>query len=150
MQLRMGKNLWKKAAAITTAAAALVGFSASTASANWTSYISNWADGDRSREWADSGTYSQIMFRNCFAQNGLQNSVKVILWKKDTWTPHDNLGDANFTACFKGTNSWSNGEWNNVPTGEHTLQFEADRIAQGGSCCLLSVAEVHVDTSKAD
>lgn len=138
----------KKAALVTTAAAALVGFSTTTASANWTSYIASWTDGDRSRTWADSGTYSQVQFTGCFAQYGNSKQVVVKMWKIDTWTPNDDLGSKTFTACFNG--GTSNGEWTNVPTGDHTLQFEADKIAQGGSCCLLNVDKVFVDTSKAD
>ncbi|MET9774222.1 hypothetical protein ABZ023_08090 [Streptomyces sp. NPDC006367] len=150
MQLNIPKAFRRKAALTVTAAMALVGFSATTASANWSSYISSWTDGDRSRKWTDSGTYSQVQFRSCFAQYGTTEQVVVKMWKIDTWTPNDNLGSKTFTNCFNGSSSWSNGQWTNVPTGEHTLQFEADKVAQGGSCCLLNVAEVYVDTSQAD
>ena len=119
-------------------------------SANWSSYISSWTDGDESRRWADQGTYSQVMFRDCFAQYGSQDSVVVKLWKDISFSPDQNLGGKTFTNCFNGSGYWSNGEWTNVPSGDNTLYFEADKIAQGGSCCLLFVSEVYVDTSKAD
>lgn len=138
----------KKAGAALVAAASLVVISASTASANWSSYISSWTDGDKSRTWEDQGTYSQIQFTNCYAQYGTTESVVVKLWHYYSVLPNESLGSKTFTACFNG--GTSNGEWTNVPSGTNTLQFEADKIAQGGSCCLLNVGTVYVDTSQAD
>nr|WTB34534.1 hypothetical protein OG781_38055 [Streptomyces sp. NBC_00830] len=130
------------------AAATLAMVNTSTASANWSSYISSWTDGEKSRTWEDQGTYSQIQFTNCYAQYGTTQSVVVKLWHYYSILPNESLGNKTFTACFGG--GTSNGEWTNVPSGTNTLQFEADKVAQGGSCCLLSVASVNVDTSKAD
>ncbi|MGW4824952.1 hypothetical protein ACWEP4_40110 [Streptomyces sp. NPDC004227] len=138
----------KRVGTALAAAAVLVLFNASTASANWTSYINSWTDGHKSRTWEDQGTYSQIQFTGCFAQYGTTKSVVVKLWHYYSVLPNESLGSKTFTACFSG--GTSNGEWTNVPSGVNTLQFETTKIAQGGSCCLLNVDKVYVDTSKAD
>ncbi|MDF6019187.1 hypothetical protein [Streptomyces sp. JH34] len=138
----------KRAGAALAATAALVMVNPSTASANWSSYINSWTDGEKSRTWEDQGTYSQIQFTDCFAQYGTTKSVVVKLWHYYSVLPNESLGTKTFTACFDG--STSNGQWTNVPSGTNTLQFEADKVAQGGSCCLLNVGTVYVDTSKSD
>lgn len=123
-----------------------------TASANWVSYISSWTDGQESHRWEDQGTYSQIQFRDCFAQYASDANQKVALTERvaiDLW-PDGKLDSKTFTNCFKGTNYWSNGEWTDVPSGVNTLYFRADKIGTGSSCCLLFVSEVDVDTSQAD
>jgi hypothetical protein len=83
-------------------------------------------------------------------QYGTVDSVVVKLLKdRDLWADED-LGSKTYTNCFNGEQSWSNGQWTDVPKGSNTLHFETDKVAQGGSCCLLWVAEVSQDTSEAD
>jgi hypothetical protein len=140
----------KKALAVLAAALSLTMFTASSAFANWSSYIVAWTDGNESRHWDDQGTYSQIMFEGCSAQYATTNSVVIQMWHYYSILPNESLGSKTFTACFNSSTSWSNGEWTNIPSGDNTLFFEASKVAQGNSCCLLNVAEVDVDTSEAD
>ncbi|SFK92721.1 MULTISPECIES: hypothetical protein [Streptomyces] len=140
-------------AALVAAAMASIGLiNAPSASANWSSYISSWTDGEESRRWEDQGTYSQVQFRDCFAQNAGSSNQKVTLTERVdiSFSPDKVLDSKTFSNCFKGSSYWSNGEWTDVPSGTNTLYFRADKIGQGGSCCLLFVSEVYVDTSKAD
>lgn len=123
-----------------------------TASANWDSYISSWTDNHESRRWEDQGTYSQVMFDNCFAQYAGSADQKVAVSERVdiSLLPDKSLGAKTFTNCFKGAGYWSNGEWTNVPSGVNNLFFRTDKIGTGGSCCLLFVSTVLVDTSQAD
>ncbi|MET8579133.1 hypothetical protein [Streptomyces sp. NPDC005012] len=111
--------------------------------------MSAWPENKRSRTWTDSGTYSQVQFTNCFAENGTSKSVVVKLWATD-YLPDVGLDSKTFTNCFNGAGYVSNGEWTDIPSGEHSLQFEPTKIAQGGDCCLLNVSRVYVDTTQAD
>ncbi len=128
------------------AALGLLGFiNAPAASANWSSYIEAWTDGEESRRW-DDGSYSQVQFTDCFAQWGSRETVDVIMWRDRTAWPDDQYDEKRFSACFDG--GTSNGAWSGLPDGDY--YFEAHRIAQGNSCCLLDVEDVYVDTTKAD
>jgi hypothetical protein len=142
----------KKTSAVLAAASALTLFTATSASANWSSSISSWTDGQESRHWDEQGTYSQVLFRDCFAQYAGANnqSVDLLMWQDISFSPDKQLDRKIFTNCFNGDNYWSNGEWTDVPSGDVTLYFEADKIGPGGSCCLLFVSEVYQDTSLAD
>jgi hypothetical protein len=80
----------------------------------------------------------------------LENSVVVKLVHVYNDWPDTDLDSKTFTKCFDGTDSWSDGEWTDVPGGTNTLHFVTSKVAQGNSCCLLWVAEVKQDTSKAD
>lgn len=141
----------KRAGAMVAAASVLLMLNAPSASANWSSYISGWTDGDESRRWSDRGNYSQVLFRDCYAQyGGTKQSVVVRMWKHVALQPDRNLGGKKYTRCFKGANKWSNGQWRNLPSGPNTLYFETHRVSRGGSCCLLFVDKVYVNTSKAD
>ncbi|GAA2245139.1 hypothetical protein GCM10010232_35210 [Streptomyces amakusaensis] len=143
---------FKKIGVAASAASALVFIGAPQASANWSSHIDSWTDGQESRRWSDNGTYSQVQFRDCYAQNAGSSAQKVslIMWSHIALAPDKKLDTKTFTNCFNGNTSWSNGEWTDVPAGPNTLYFEADKVGNGGSCCLLFVSEVKVDTSKAD
>ncbi|HEY3016615.1 MAG TPA: hypothetical protein VGJ41_15980 [Nocardioides sp.] len=126
---------------------ATVGLSATAALANWSSYISSWTDGDQSRRWADSA-YSQVQFKGCFAQYGTTDSVNIQLNRDISGLPDAHYDTKTFTNCFNGSNYWSNGEWTSLPSGNY--YFEATKVAQGGSCCLLFVDYVYQDTTSAD
>ncbi|MGW0738090.1 hypothetical protein [Streptomyces sp. NPDC002851] len=54
-----------------------------------------------------------------------------------------------YTNCFRSSTSVSSGEWTGLPV-EEDYFFEADKIGQGGSFCLLNVSKVYVDTTLAD
>lgn len=142
----------KKVGVAIAAAGALALLNATPASANWTSYISSWTDGQESRRWADNGNYSQVQFRGCFAQNApnSEQHVDLLMWVDVAYSPDKQLDRKVFSNCFNGSSYWSNGEWTDVPSGGNTLYFEADKIGPGGSCCLLFVDEVYQDTSYAD
>ncbi|WP_155057013.1 hypothetical protein [Streptomyces blattellae] len=140
----------RRAAYVTAAVASLSLINAPTASANWSSYITSWTDGDESRRWEDQGSYSQVQFRDCFAQYATTQAVTLTERVDISLSPDKTLDSKTFTNCFNGTNSWSNGEWTDVPSGTNTLYFRADKVGNGGSCCLLFVSEVYVDTSQAD
>ncbi|MFI8433790.1 hypothetical protein ACIGJO_08575 [Streptomyces sp. NPDC079020] len=130
-------------------AAAAVLATAPGAQANWSSHIYSWTDGETSKtKWADAG-YSQILFTGCQAENATKKSVVVKLWDYDALTANDYYGMKTFSKCFNSGSSVSNGEWTGLPS-EPDFFFEADRIGQGGSCCLLHVGKVNVDTTKAD
>ena len=137
----------RRAALAATAVAALGLINAPSASANWTSYISSWTDGNESRRWADE-SYSQVQFTNCFAQYGTTDQVVVKMWQDKPLATDPSYGSKTFTNCFKGSGYTSNGEWTGLPSGD--FYFETDKIAQGGSCCLLNVSTVYVDTTQAD
>lgn len=140
----------KKMGVVLATAGALTLATAPNASANWDSYITDWTDGQTSHHWDENGTYSQVQFRSCSAQYGTTDSVDLLMWVDKPFQVDQKLDRKVFSACFGGANSWSNGEWRDVPSGSVTLYFEADKVAQGGSCCLLTVAEVYQDTSAAD
>jgi hypothetical protein len=142
----MTVRLVMRRASLAAAVLALLGFvNAPAASANWHSYIEAWTDGEESRRW-DDGSYSQVQFQGCFAQGGLEDRVDVIMWRDITAWPDEEYDEKTFSACFGG--GTSNGEWSGLSDGDY--YFEADRVAQGGSCCLLNVQDVYVDTTKAD
>ena len=143
-------SLAKRAGAVLALASTLILVNAPLASANWSSTISSWTDGQTSRHWDEQGTYSQVQFRDCFAQYGTTQSVDLLMWVDKPLQSDQKLDRKVFTACFNGSSSWSNGEWTDVPSGDVTLYFEADKVGQGGSCCLLSVSQVEQDTSLAD
>ncbi|MGP3951373.1 hypothetical protein [Streptomyces sp. 7N604] len=142
----------KKAGAVLAAASARTFLNAPFASANWTSSISSWTDGQESRHSDEQGTYSQVLFRDCFAQYASSSNQRVdlLMWQDISFSPDRQLDRKVFTNCFNRDNYWSNGEWTDVPSGDVTLYFEADKIGSGGSCCLLFVSEVYQDTSLAD
>lgn len=143
-------NRFKKVGAALATASALTLITATSASANWSSSIGSWTDGQESHHWDEQGTYSQVQFRSCHAQYATVNSVDLLMWVDKPLQLDQKLDRKVFTACFGGVNSWSNGEWTDVPSGDLTLYFEADKVGQGDSCCLLNVAEVQQDTSQAD
>ncbi|MFP3990511.1 hypothetical protein U9R90_24225 [Streptomyces sp. E11-3] len=73
----------------------------------------------------------------------------VKLWDYDALSANDYYGAKTYTNCFKGSGYTSVGEWTGLPS-ESDYFFETDKIGQGGSCCLLNVGTVCVDTTKAD
>jgi hypothetical protein len=143
------ESLQEVGAALATASA-LTLITATSASANWSSSIGSWTDGQESHHWDEEGTYSQVQFRSCHAQYATVKSVDLLMWVDKPLQTDQKLDRKVFTACFNGVNSWSNGEWTDIPSGDVTLYFESDKVGQGGSCCLLDVAEVQQDTSQAD
>ena len=149
--MRSGSTL-RRLALVGAAVATLSLANVQAAFANWDSHIASWTDGNESRRWKDSGSYSQVLFQNCFAQNALNSYQQVVVQERvdKSLHPDQSLGTKTYTGCFKGSGSWSNGQWTNVPSGEHDLFFRTDKIGQGSSCCLLWVGTVHVDTTKAD
>ncbi|MBT2488249.1 hypothetical protein J7E96_06875 [Streptomyces sp. ISL-96] len=136
----------RRAAMAAAVVASLSLINAPSASANWTSYINDWTDGDESRRWADE-SYSQVQFTTCDAQNGTEDSVVVKMWKDVSYDYDTSYGSKTFTKCFTAGET-SNGEWTGLPTGN--FYFEAAKVAQGGKCCLLNVDKVYVDTTQAD
>lgn len=147
--MRSGSTL-RRLALLGAAVATLSLTNVPAAFANWDSHIASWTDGNESRRWTDSGTYSQVTFQNCFAQEATKNQVVVQERVDNSFWPDDGLDEKTFTACFKLDGSWSNGQWTDVPDGTNTLFFRTNKVGQGSSCCLLWVGAVHVDTSKAD
>ncbi|MET8446991.1 MULTISPECIES: hypothetical protein [Streptomyces] len=138
----------KRVSTVAGLAAAAVLAAAPGAWANWSSYINSWTDGDTSRTWADE-SYSQVQFTGCTAQYATTKQVVVQLWDYDALSSNDYYGSKTFTNCFNGASYTSNGEWTGLPT-EPDFYFETSKVGQGGSCCLLNVKSVYVDTTKAD
>lgn len=142
-----GKTLKRVSTVVGLAASAVLAL-APGAWANWESSISSWTDGETSRYWADQ-SYTQIHFTGCTAQGATTKSVVLKLWDYDSLSANDYYGSKTYTNCFNGSSSVSSGEWTGLPE-ESDYFFEADKIGQGGSCCLLFVNKVYVDTTLAD
>ncbi|MFF3781893.1 hypothetical protein [Streptomyces sp. NPDC001933] len=75
--------------------------------------------------------------------------MDVKLWDYDALSANDYYGHKTSTNCFNGSTSVSAGEWTGLPA-EEDFFFETHSTGQGGSCCLLNVSVVYVDTTKAD
>lgn len=73
----------------------------------------------------------------------------IKLWDYDALSANDYYGAKTYTHCFRSSSAVSSGEWTGLPQ-EPDFFFEADKIGQGGSCCLLNVKKVYVDTALAD
>ncbi|MFF1648976.1 hypothetical protein [Streptomyces sp. NPDC058240] len=142
-----GRSVQRVSAVLGVTAAALLAM-APGAWANWQSSITSWTDGGTSRKWADE-SYSEIRFKGCTDQYATTHKVDVKLWDYDALSANDFYGAKTYTNCFNGSTSVSAGEWTGLPV-EQDFFFETDNIGQGGSCCLLNVSVVYVDTTKAD
>ncbi|MDT0306065.1 hypothetical protein RM780_03690 [Streptomyces sp. DSM 44917] len=131
--------------ALATAAVALLGLlNAPAAHADWSSYIHSWTDGEQSRRWDDQSN-TGVSFEGCSQQWGNQDLVDVQLWEDISFWPDDQQGETRrATACFR-PDEVSTGIWTGLSPGSY--YFETDRIANGGSCCLLFVSDVWVDTT---
>ncbi|MEF9907361.1 hypothetical protein [Streptomyces sp. P9-A2] len=121
--------------------------SSANARANWQSHIVSWTDGNKSRSWDDE-SYTEVRFKNCFAQNSLNDKVVVKVQRYVAGVPYTSYGTHTYTNCFTGTDKVSAGEWTGLASGSY--KFETTQVAQGNSCCLLNVGVVYVDTTKAD
>ncbi|MET8538696.1 hypothetical protein ABZV67_45350 [Streptomyces sp. NPDC005065] len=134
-------NSIRRAAVVLAATSALGLAVAPSASANWTSYISSWGNGDESRRWADE-SYSQLQFTGCYVTYGSQD-VTVAYYRDIPFSTDAKYDSKTFTACFSG--GTSNGEWTGLATGDY--YFKATDVGGGG---LLDVNKVYVDTTLAD
>lgn len=146
------KRHFTRLGAVLAGVSALTLLGATSASANWNSWIGSWTDGETSDRWDEQGTYSQLQFRSCYAQyaGSSHQTVDILMWVDKSWASDKKLDRKIFSECFKGATHWSNGEWTDVPSGSVKLYFEADKVGSGDACCLLDVAEVRQDTSMAD
>lgn len=145
---RMSGRILKRFATVAAmVAAAVLGF-APAAWANWESEIVDWSDGGTSHEWHDE-YYSQILFYTCWAQGANVDRLEIAMWEFDAFSSDEYYGEKTYTGCFNSVGSRSEGHWTGLPEADDYF-FEVDQVAQGGSCCLLTVAKVYVDRTKAD
>ncbi|WP_406329655.1 hypothetical protein [Streptomyces sp. NBC_00203] len=113
----------------------------------WTSYISSWTDGDTSHRWDDEA-YNEISWEGCYAQYGTTQQT-VVKRRIDVSLASDVTVDTfTFSNCFNGSGYYSTDTQTGLDSASY--YFEADKVAQGGSCCLLFADWVGVDTTQAD
>ncbi|WP_103503393.1 MULTISPECIES: hypothetical protein [unclassified Streptomyces] len=111
------------------------------------SHISSWTDGNESRRWSDR-SYSEIRFNTCTVQNSSTKKTDVRMWQHRALLPDVGYANKTYTNCFTGQGKVSAGEWWDLPSA--TYYFRVNNVGHGGSCCLLFVSQVYVDTTLAD
>ncbi|MFJ4922266.1 hypothetical protein [Streptomyces sp. NPDC088725] len=122
---------------------ALIIILAPTAYANWQSSINSAATGFESRRWDDE-SYTEVRFKGCTQEYASGKWTKVAVWEDNFASPDNNHGTKTFTACFKGKDSVSAGEWTGLPSDNYYFRLQD---TDGG---LLNVRVVAQDTTQAD
>ncbi|MEV5337256.1 hypothetical protein AB0K93_02025 [Streptomyces sp. NPDC052676] len=113
----------------------------------WSSYLTGVRVGFASRTWGDH-SYTEINFTRCTTDFSGRASVDVQLVRVDT-TPDTYYDTKHFTECFTlgDGDETSTGTWSGLPAGDYRFFIKAINNADVN---VLSVADVTVDTTKAD
>ncbi|WP_443226799.1 hypothetical protein [Streptomyces sp. 2A115] len=157
---KMRSRVVHRIGAATAALAAAMLVNAPGASANWSSYISEWGPYSESRRWTDE-SYSEVRFANCYGADEVMDWTEVRLRRVVDNVPDVNYGTKTYTNCFnyiEGSDSHyvSAGAWTGLPYSAATYEggeykggyyFDTPHMDATGP---LNVETVYQDTTQAD